>query len=198
MEISIELVKKLREETGAGVLDSREALRMHEGDFDKAIAYLREKGLAKASKKAERVATDGLIGSYIHHNNRVAVLVEVNTETDFVARTDAFGKLAQDLALHIAMANPSYLKQEDVPAGVLEEKRAVYRAEAEATGKPAQVVEKIVEGKLEKFYDEACLMRQPFVKDDKVIIGDMVSQAIAKLGENIIVRRFVRYEVGEA
>lgn len=197
MEITTEQIKKLREETGAGVLDCREALRQHDGDFEKAAAYLREKGLAKASKKAERVASDGLVGSYIHHNKRVAVLVEVNTETDFVARTEDFGQLVQDLALHIAMANPGYLKPEDIPAGVLDAQRASFRTEAEATGKPAQVVDKIVEGKLEKYYDDSCLLRQPFVKDDKVIIGDMLSQAIAKLGENIVVRRFVRYEVGE-
>lgn len=197
MEITTEQIKQLREETGAGVLDCREALRQHDGDFEKAAAYLREKGLAKASKKAERVASDGLVGSYIHHNKRVAVLVEVNTETDFVARTEDFGQLVQDLALHIAMANPGYLKPEDIPAGVLDAQRASFRTEAEATGKPAQVVDKIVEGKLEKYYDDSCLLRQPFVKDDKVIIGDMLSQAIAKLGENIVVRRFVRYEVGE-
>lgn len=197
MEITADQVKKLRDATGAGVMDSREALRQHEGDFEKAAAYLREKGLVKAAKKAERSAHDGLVGSYIHHNNRVAVLVEVNTETDFVARTDDFGALAQNLAIHIAMANPRYLTPEDVPADVLEAERAKFRQEAEATGKPANVVEKIVEGKLEKFYDDVCLLRQPYIKDDKVRIGDMISQAIAKLGENIVVRRFVRYEVGE-
>jgi elongation factor Ts len=197
VEITVDQVKKLREATGAGVMDSREALRKHEGDFEKAAAYLREKGLVKATEKAERSARDGLVGSYIHHNNRVAVLVEVNTETDFVARTDAFGALAQNLALHIAMANPRYVAPEDVPADILEAERAKYRQEAEAAGKPANIIGKIVDGKLEKFFEDACLLRQPFVKDDEVRIGDMIGQAIAKLGENIVVRRFVRYEIGE-
>ena len=195
MEITADQVKKLREASGAGVLDSREALKKSGGDFGKALAHLREKGLAKASKKADRHASDGVVGSYIHHNGRVAVLVEVNTETDFVARTPDFGALAQNLAMHIAMADPRYLKPEDVPAEVLEAERAIYRKEAEATGKPAQVIEKIVEGKLDKFYDDVCLLRQPYIKDDKVRIGDLISQAVAKLGENIVVRRFVRYEI---
>jgi len=196
VEITADQVKKLREASGAGVLDSREALKKSGGDFGKALAHLREKGLAKASKKADRHASDGVVGSYIHHNGRVAVLVEVNTETDFVARTPDFGALAQNLAMHIAMADPRYLKPEDVPAEVLEAERAIYRKEAEATGKPAQVIEKIVEGKLDKFYDDVCLLRQPYIKDDKVRSGDLISQAVAKLGENIVVRRFVRYEIG--
>ena len=196
MEITAEQVKKLREATGAGVLECREALKKNDGDFDKAVAYLREKGLAKASKKADRSASDGIIGSYIHHNGRVAVLVELNSETDFVARTPDFGELAQSLAMHIAMANPRYLKPEDIPADWLEAERAVYRKEAESTGKPVAVVEKIVASKLEKLYDEVCLLRQPFVKDDKVRVGDLITQAIAKLGENIQVRRFARYEIG--
>ncbi len=196
MEITTEQIRKLRQATGAGVMDSREALKQAGGDFDKAVTFLREKGLAKASKKAERVASDGVIGSYLHHNGRVAVLVEVNSETDFVARTDDFGALAQSLAMHIAMANPRYLKPEDVPADVLESERAIYHKEAEATGKPAPVVDKIVEGKLEKYYDEVCLLRQPFIKDDKVRVGDLITQAIAKLGENIVVRRFARFEIG--
>jgi elongation factor Ts len=196
VEITTEQVKKLREATGAGIMDSREALRQTDGDFEKAMAFLREKGLAKASKKAERSAGDGVIGSYIHHNGRVAVLVEVNTETDFVARTEDFGALAQNLALHVAMANPRWLRPEDVPADVLDAERTEYRKEAEAAGKPAAVIDKIVEGKIDKFYDEVCLLRQPFVKDDKVRIGDLISQAIAKLGENIVVRRFVRFEIG--
>ena len=196
MDITAEQIKKLREATGAGVLDSREALRQTGGDFDKAAAYLREKGLIKAAKKSDRAASDGVIGSYLHHNNRVAVLVELNSETDFVARTDDFGALAQSLAMHIAMANPLYIAPEDVPADMLEAKRAIYRQEAETTGKPASVVDKIVDGKIEKFYDEACLLRQPYIKDDKVRIGDMIAQAIARLGENIMVRRFARFEVG--
>jgi elongation factor Ts len=196
VEITTEQIKKLREATGAGVMDSREALRQTGGDFDKAVTFLREKGLAKASKKAERVASDGVIGSYLHHNGRVAVLVEVNSETDFVARTADFVTLAQSLAMHIAMANPRYVKPEDVPADVLESERAMFHKEAEATGKPAPVIGKIVEGKLEKYYDEVCLLRQPFIKDDKVRVGDLITQAIAKLGENIVVRRFARFEIG--
>ena len=196
MEITTEQIKKLREATGAGIMDAREALKRVGGDFDKAIADLREKGLAKAAKKAERNASDGVIGSYVHHTNRVAVLVEVNSETDFVARTPDFGALAQNLAMHIAMANPRYLKPEDVPAAVLEAERATYRREAESTGKPAPVVEKIVDGKVEKFYDEVCLLRQPYIKDDKVRVGDLITQAITRLGENILIRRFVRYELG--
>jgi elongation factor Ts len=190
------MIKKLREETGVGIMDSREALRQTNGDFDKALTFLREKGMAKAAKKAERVARDGVIGSYIHHNNRVGVLVEVNSETDFVARTPDFNSLAQNLAMHIAMANPRYLKPEDIPADVLDAERANYRKEAESTGKPAPVVEKIVEGKLEKFYDEACLLRQAYIKDDKVRVNDLITQAVSKLGENIVVRRFARYEIG--
>jgi len=196
VDITTEMIKKLREETGVGIMDSREALRQTNGDFDKALTFLREKGMAKAAKKAERVARDGVIGSYIHHNNRVGVLVEVNSETDFVARTPDFNGLAQNLAMHIAMANPRYLKPEDIPADVLDAERANYRKEAESTGKPAPVVEKIVEGKLEKFYDEACLLRQAYIKDDKVRVNDLITQAVSKLGENIVVRRFARYEIG--
>jgi len=197
VEITADLIKKLREATGAGIMDCREALRQTNGDLDKAAAFLREKGLDKASKKAERTATDGVIGSYIHHNNRVAVLVELSSETDFVARTPDFGALAQNLAMHIAMANPHYLKPEDIPAEVIEAKRSTFRAEAESTGKPAAVVDKIIDGKLEKFYDEVCLLRQPYIKDDKVRIGDLITQAVAKLGENIVVRRFTRYAIGD-
>jgi len=196
VEITTDQIKKLREATGAGILDSREALKKSGGDFDKAMTYLREKGLASASKKAERHAGDGIIGSYIHHNGRVAVLLEVNTETDFVARTPEFVALAQNLAMHIAMANPRYLKPEDVPAEALDAKQAIYRKEAEATGKPAPVVDRIVAGKLDKFYDDVCLLRQPYIKDDQLRVGDLIGQAIAQLGENVVVRRFVRYEIG--
>jgi len=196
VEITTEQVKQLREATGAGIMDCREALKQTGGDVSKAVAYLREKGLAKASKKADRQASDGVIGSYIHHNNRVAVLVELNSETDFVARTPDFTSLAQTLAMHVAMANPRYLEPGDVPAKVLDAERAMYRKEAESTNKPSQVIDRIVEGKLEKFYDDVCLLRQPYIKDDKLQIGDLVSQAVAKLGENIVIRRFIRYEIG--
>jgi len=196
MEISASLVKQLREATGAGVLECRKALEEHSGDLEKATAYLREKGLAKAAKKAERVAKEGRIEVYAHPGNRVAVLLEVNCESDFVAATDDFKGLAHELALHIAFSNPRYVKLEDIPADVLEAQRAAFRAEAAATGKPETVLDRIVQGKLDKFYDDTCLLRQPFVKDDKVKVSDLIIQAIAKIGENIVVRRFVRYELG--
>jgi elongation factor Ts len=198
MEISASLVKQLREATGAGVLECRKALEEHSGDLEKAAAYLKEKGLAKAAKKAERAVKDGRVEVYAHPGNRVAVLLEVNCESDFVARTEDFKSLAHELALHIAFSNPRYVKVEDIPADVLEAQRAAFRAEAAAAGKPENVLERIVQGKLDKFYDDACLLRQPFVRDDKVKVGDLITQAIAKIGENIVVRRFVRYELGES
>jgi elongation factor Ts len=198
MEISASLVKQLREATGAGVLECRKALEEHSGDLEKAAAYLKEKGLAKAAQKAERAVKDGRVEVYAHPGNRVAVLLEVNCESDFVARTDDFKSLAHELALHIAFSNPRYVKVEDIPAEVLEAQRAAFRAEAAAAGKPENVLERIVQGKLDKFYDDGCLLRQPFVKDDKVKVGDLITQAIAKIGENIVVRRFVRYELGES
>jgi len=198
MDISATLVKELREATGAGVLECRKALEQWNGDLEKATAYLREKGLAKAAKKAERVVKDGRVEVYAHPGNRVGVILEVNCESDFVARTEDFKVVVHDLALHIAFASPRYVRPEDIPADVLEAQRAAFQAEAAATGKPANVLERIVQGKLDKYYDEVCLLRQPFVKDDKVKVGDLVTGAIAKIGENIVVRRFVRYEVGEA
>ena len=196
MNISAATIKQLREQTGAGVLDCRKALEQTEGDLEKAKAWLKDKGLAQAAKKADRVAKDGLIGSYIHHNNRIAVLIEVNCETDFVARTEGFKMLTQTLAKQIAMANPQYIKPEDIPATQLEEVKKGFLEEAIASGKPENVLDRIVEGKLEKYYQEACLLRQAYVLDDKIIIGDMLTQAITDLRENIVVRRFVRYELG--
>jgi elongation factor Ts len=198
MEISASMVKQLREVSGAGVLECRKALEEHGGDLEKAAAYLKEKGLAKAAKKAERVAKEGRIEVYAHPGNRVAVLLEVNCESDFVAATDDFKALVHDLALHVAFSNPRYIRPEDIPADAVEAQRAAFRAEAAATGKPENVLDRIVQGKLDKFYDEMCLLRQPFVKDDKVKVGDLVTNAIARIGENIVVRRFVRYELGEA
>ncbi len=198
MDISVTRVKELREATGAGVLECRKALEQWNGDLEKATAYLREKGLAKAAKKAERVVKDGRVEVYAHPGNRVGVILEVNCESDFVARTEDFKAVVHDLALHIAFANPRYVRPEDIPAEVLEAQRAEFQSEAAATGKPANVLERIVQGKLDKFYDEVCLLRQPFVKDDKVKVGDLVTGAIVKIGENIVVRRFVRYELGEA
>jgi len=198
MEISASLVKQLREASGAGVLECRKALEEHGGDLEKAAAYLKEKGLAKAAKKAERVAKEGRVEVYAHPGNRVAVLLEVNCESDFVAATEGFKGLVHELALHIAFSDPRYIRPEDIPADVVEAQRAAFRAEAAATGKPDSVLARIVQGKLDKFCDEVCLLRQPFVKDDKVKVGDLVANAIAKIGENIVVRRFVRYELGAA
>jgi len=197
METIATQVKKLRELTGAGVFECRKALEQTDGDLQKAIAYLKEKGLAQAAKKAERKAKEGRIEAYTHPGNRIGVILEVNCESDFVARTQDFKTLVHDLALHIAFANPRYVRPEDIPPDVLAAQREAFRAEAAASGKPANIVDKIVEGKLAKFYDEVCLLHQPFVRDDNVKVGDLVTQAIAKIGENIVVRRFVRYELGE-
>jgi elongation factor Ts len=197
MEITTAQIKELREATSAGVLECRKALEQAQGDMGKAAAILKEKGLAKAAKKSERTTKDGRVELYAHPGNRMGVMLEVNCESDFVARTEGFKTLVHDLALHIAFSNPKYIKPEDVPAEVLEAQRADFRSEAIASGKPEAVVDRIVQGKLAKYYDDTCLLRQPFVKDDKVKIGDMVTNAIATIGENIIVRRFVRYELGE-
>jgi len=196
MEITAAMIKPLREATGAGVLDCRKALEACEGDMEKAKAWLKDKGLAAAAKKSDRVAADGLVGSYIHHNHRIAVLVEVNCETDFVARTEGFKTLTQEIAKHIAMANPRYVKPEDMPANVLEEAKQGFQAEALAAGKSGTEVDEAVEQKLGKFYQETCLVKQPYVLNEKVTIGDMLTQGITDLKENIVVRRFVRYELG--
>ena len=198
MEITAQQVKELREATGAGVLDCRKALQTHDGDLEKAAAYLREKGLAAAAKKEGREAKEGIVELYSHGGGRVGVMVEVNCETDFVARTAQFKTFAHDLALHIAASAPKFVDVTDIPAGVVEEKKTAARSHALAEGKPERVLEKIVEGKLEKFYQEACLLRQPFVKNEEVTVADLIKQTIAAIGENIIVRRFARWELGEA
>jgi elongation factor Ts len=190
------MVKELREMTGAGVLDCKQALEATEGDFEKAAAYLREKGMAAAAKRADREAKEGLIGSYVHAGSKVAALVEVNCETDFVAHTDEFEDLAHDLAMQVVAARPRYLTREDVPASVLEEERSIYRAQVQDSGKPDHILERIVDGKLEKFYEEACLMEQPFIKDPAITVKELVQRVNALVGENIVVRRFVRYEIG--
>lgn len=197
MEITTAMVKELRQATSAGVLNCRKALEESGGDFDKAVAHLREKGLAAAAKRAGRQASDGRVEAYVHPGSRIAVMLELNCETDFVARTDDFKVLAHDLALHIAFAAPHYLTRQDVPEGVLESERAIYRAQALEEGKPANVVDRIVEGRLGKFYQQTCLMEQPFVRDEDRTIQDLVTEAIAKFGENVVLRRFVRYAVGE-
>jgi elongation factor Ts len=197
MEITSEMVKELRTATGAGVLDCRKALESANGDFDKAVTALREKGLAAAAKKANRDANEGLVGHYVHMGSKVASLVEVNCESDFVARTEEYKSLVHDLAMHIVAAKPQYLTPEAVPAEVIEQEKSIYRTQLAEENKPANVVDRIIEGKLAKFYEDTCLMEQPFVKDPSVKIKDLVNQHIAKLGENIRVRRFVRFAVGE-
>ncbi len=192
-----EQIKALREATGAGVLDCKKALDQHHGDFDKALAWLNEKGLAAAAKKSSRETREGVIEAYAHPGGRLAVVVEVNCETDFVARTPEFRELAHDIALQIASMSPKYIRKEDVPADLIASKMEAHRQEALAEGKKPEIAERIAAGKMEKFYQEVCLMEQTFVKDDKVKIRDLITAAIAKIGENIVVRRFARYELGE-
>ena len=198
MEITTQQVKELREATGAGVLDCRKALQAHEGDFDKAVAYLREKGLAAAAKKEGREAKEGTVELYAHGGGRVGVMVEVNCETDFVARTEQFKTFAHDLALHIAALAPQYVDVGEIPADVVESKRAAARNQALQEGKPERVLDRIVDGRLEKFYQETCLLRQPFVKNDEVTVADLLKLTVAAIGENVIIRRFARWELGEA
>lgn len=197
MEISAAAVKELREKTGAGIMDCKKALAGTGGDVEKAVTYLREKGLAAAQKKASRVAADGLVTSYIHGGGKVGVLLEVNCETDFVAKTEGFASLVKDIALHIAAMNPLYVNRGEVQAGVVEKEKEIYRNQAKESGKPQNVIEKMVDGKIEKFFKEACLLEQPFVKNPDITIEKLILDAIAKLGENVTVRRFVRYKVGE-
>ena len=196
-QITAALVKELRERTGAGMMDCKKALTAVEGDMDKAIDFLREKGLAAAAKKAGRVAAEGLVEAYIHGGGRIGVLVEVNCETDFVAKTDAFKELVKDIAMHIAATNPSYLKREEVPTAELEHEQAVLAEQARNEGKPEKIIEKMVAGRIEKYYKEVCLMEQPFVKDPDKTISDLITESIAKIGENISIRRFTRYQLGE-
>lgn len=196
-EITAALVKELRERTGAGMMDCKKALAATEGDMDKAIDFLREKGLTAAAKKAGRIAAEGLVESYIHGGGRIGVLVEVNCETDFVAKTDAFKSLVKDIAMHIAAANPSYLRREEVPAAELEHEKMVLSEQARNEGKPEKIIEKMVTGRIEKYYKEVCLLEQPFVKDPDKTISDLITESIAKIGENIAIRRFTRYQLGE-
>jgi elongation factor Ts len=198
MQITTQMVKELRESTGAGVLEAKKALESTNGDFDKAVDLLREKGAARAAKRSERDANEGLIELYAHPGNRIGVMLEINCETDFVARNEQFRTLAHNLALHIAAASPRYLTKEDVPQAELDRELEVLRNQALAEGKPEQVVEKIVAGRLSKFYEETVLLDQPFIKDDKITIQTMLTDAIRVTGENIKIRRFARYELGEA
>jgi len=197
MEISAQQVKELREATGAGILDCRKALAENDGDFDKAVASLREKGLAAAAKKVGREAKEGVVELYSHGGGRVGVMVEVNCETDFVGRTEQFRAFAHDLALQIAAANPRWLDVADVPAEVLESEKTIARNKAIQEGRPEKALDKIVEGRLEKFYQDTCLLKQPFVKDESLTVGDLLKHTIATVGENILLRRFARWELGE-
>ena len=194
-EISAELVKKLREKTGLGMMQCKEALAASGGDMDKAVGYLRKKGLDTAGKRTGRATNQGLIASYIHVTGKIGVMVEVNCESDFVARSDDFKELVKNLCMHVAATDPISVSAQDVPADVVAKEKEIYAEQAK--GKPAAIADKIVEGKLKKFFAERCLLEQPYVKNTDQIVGDLVKEAIAKLGENISVRRFVRYELGE-
>lgn len=196
-EITAQLVKQLRDLTGAGMMECKSALLEAKGDLAEAQVVLRKRGIASAAKKAARATKQGLVGSYIHPGAQLGVLVEVNCESDFVARTDEFRQLVHDIAMQVAAADPQYIRREDVPAEVLEKEREIQRARALAEGKPERVVDKIVEGRLGKFYEEVCLYDQPFIKDNTLTVGQLIATRIAKLGENITVSRFVRFKVGD-
>jgi len=197
MAITAQMVKELRERTSAPMMDCKTALTETQGDMEKAVDFLRKKGLAAAAKKAGRVAAEGAVGSYIHGGGKLGVLVEVNCETDFVARTDEFQDLVRDIAMHIAAAEPRFVRREEVTEDVLAREREIFRDQAAASGKPAQVVEKIVTGKMEKYFSEFVLLEQPFVKDSDKTVGQIITEKVAKIGENIQVRRFVRFKLGE-
>jgi elongation factor Ts len=197
MTITADQVKQLRERTGAGMMECKKALQEVGGDFEKAVDWLRKSGAAKAGKREGRVASEGLVDAYIHPGNRVGVLIEVNCETDFVARTAEFQELVRNLAMQVAAAGAEYVRREDVPAERVGRERDVYAAQLLAQGKPAAMIEKIVEGKLGRFYSEICLLEQPYIRDDKVVVGDLVREAAAKTGENVQVRRFVRFRLGQ-
>ena len=197
MEITAQMVKQLRERTGAGMMDCKSALNETKGDMESAVDYLRKKGLAAAAKKAGRVAAEGAVGSYIHGGGKLGVLVEVNCETDFVARTEEFQELVRDIAMHIAAAEPRAVRREEVTQSDLDRERAIFRDQALASGKPANIVDRIVDGKIEKYYSEFVLLEQPFVKDPDKTVGQLVTERVAKIGENIQVRRFVRFKLGE-
>ncbi|MBU0629392.1 MAG: translation elongation factor Ts [Candidatus Margulisbacteria bacterium] len=197
MAITVEMITQLREKTGCGMMDCKAALNETAGDFDKAIEILRKKGMAAATKRAGRSASQGLVDSYIHIGGKIGVLVEVNCETDFVAKGIDFQAFVKDICMQIAASNPQYINREDVPAEVIEREKEVLSAQTKEEGKPAAAIPKIVEGRLQKFYSEVCLMEQPFVKDPKVTVKDLLANLLAKIGEKIVVRRFVRYQLGE-
>ena len=197
MSITSAMVKELRDKTGAGIMDCKEALNVSVGDFEKAIDYLRKKGMSAATKRSSKAAKDGVVASYIHMGGRIGVLVEVNCETDFVAKTDNFQLLAKDLTMHVAAANPLYVKPEDVPPEVIEREKEIYRSQAMAEKKPEKIWDKIIEGKLKKYYEDVCLLNQKFIKDTDITVETLLNNMIAKTGENIIIRRFVRFQLGE-
>ncbi|MDH4179245.1 MAG: translation elongation factor Ts [Armatimonadota bacterium] len=197
MAITAQQVQELRRKTGAGIMDCKKALNECDGDMEKAAVLLRKEGMARADARISRETSEGVVSSYIHAGGKIGVLVELNCETDFVGRTDEFQELAFNLAMHIAAENPSYLRPEEVPGEVVEREKDVYRALAEREGKPEQVWDRIVEGRLKKFYSEVCLLEQPYVRDDQMTVGECIKEAMSRLGENITVRRFVRYQLGE-
>src|SRR5438105_2732020 len=197
MQIDAKHVKDLREKTGAGMMDCKNALIESKGDMEAAIVVLRKKGLASAQKKASRIAAEGMIGHYIHSGGKLGVLVEVNSETDFAARSDDFQALVKDIAMHIAAQNPLYVRREDVPAEVIEKEKEIYKDQARASGKPANIVDKIAEGKLESYYEMACLYDQKFVKDPNITVKELINNLVSRIGENIQVRRFARFKTGE-
>jgi len=196
-QISASTVKQLRDTTSAGMMDCKKALEACGGDMDKAVAWLREKGLAKAAKKAGRATSEGVIGSYVHSNGKIAVLVEIKCETDFVARGDKFQEFAKNVAMQVAAANPLCVSPDQVPAELLEKEKAIFMAQSKAEGKPENIAAKIVEGRIKKYYKEVCLLEQPFIKDDKLSIQDLLNNLVATLGENIQIGRFVRMQLGE-
>ena len=198
MTISAGIVKELRERTGIGMMECKKALQESDGDIEKAITLLRKKGHARAKDKMNRQAKEGAVGSYIHMNGRLGVLVEVNCESDFVARNEEFQALVKNIAMHIAAANPTYVSSEDVPQEVLEEEKEIIREQYKDSGKPPEIVEKIVQGKLSKFYQEACLLDQSYIKEDKMTVKELVTSFIAKFGENIVISRFARFELGQS
>ena len=195
--ITARMVKELRTRTGVGMMDCKKALTEANGDMEKAVDILREKGLSKAAKKAGRIAAEGIVGSYIHGNGRIGVLVEVNCETDFVTQTEGFHALVKDIAMQIAAANPLYVSREEVPADVISHEKEVYRQEALNEGKPEKIVDRMVEGRIEKYFKEVCLLDQPFIKDGDKTINDVVLEATVKMGEKVSIRRFTRYQLGE-
>jgi elongation factor Ts len=197
-EIKAAMVKQLREKTGAGMMDCKKALLEVKGDMDKALEFLRKKGLATAQRRAGRAMSEGTIQSYIHMTGKLGVLVEVNCETDFVAKNEDFQEFAKNIAMHIAASNPLGIKPEDIPEEIVESEKDIYRAQALDMGKPENILDKIVEGKLKKFYQENCLLNQPFVRDPDISVADLMNELIAKIGENITIKRFVRYQIGES